>query len=244
VIEPTTEIPVTVAEGSAAEPKKITVTRNGPYMVSGSVALRDHNGQPIQTEETYRLCRCGGSANKPFCDGTHERKKFKGLEVAARGPIAMRRMAFQGKGVVIYDDRSICAHIGNCTDNLPAVFKLGLEPWIEPENSSAEKIADVIKTCPSGALSYALEDIPDPVEEQRPAAITASKNGPYFVTGGVKLESEDGAGYESRMRYTLCRCGGSGNKPLCDGTHWHIGFKASYPPEQVLTEDYGLAPRR
>jgi CDGSH-type Zn-finger protein len=236
--EPTTQGAATVDEDPVTtETKKITVTKDGPYMVSGSVSLRDHNGQPIEAEETYWMCRCGGSANKPFCDGTHERKRFKGPEVADRGPIAGRRTAYQGNGIVIYDDRSVCAHIGNCTDNLAAVFKLGTEPWIDPLGSTAQEVAGVVKTCPSGALSYALGNSADPVEMERPAAITASKDGPYFVTGDVKLESEDGSGYEGRVRYTLCRCGGSANKPFCDGTHWHIGFKASYPPKPAASEE-------
>ena len=45
------------------------------------------------------------------------------------------------------------------------------------------------------------------------------------VTGRIELKSSEGVSYETRARYTLCRCGGSKNKPYCDGTHWHIGFK-------------------
>jgi hypothetical protein len=82
-----------------------------------------------------------------------------------------------------------------------------------------------VGTCPSGALSYALEDSPHPVEEDRPSAVTVSKDGPYWVTGQISLEAADGSIYEVRSRFALCRCGGSKNKPFCDGTHWHIGFK-------------------
>jgi CDGSH-type Zn-finger protein len=204
----------------------IEVTRNGPYYVSGGVPVRDSAGQPLEAEDEYWLCRCGGSSSKPFCDGTHNRNSFDGTEVADRGPVAARRQAYPGEGVTIYDDRSICAHIGNCTDNLATVFKLGTEPWVEPAGESAAKIAEVVATCPSGALSYALGDPADPVEAERPTSVTASKNGPYFVTGSVRLQSPDGRPYEQRTRFTLCRCGGSKNKPFCDGTHWHIGFKA------------------
>lgn len=51
-------------------------------------------------------------------------------------------------------------------------------------------------------------------------------NGPYMVRGGPALiDAEQGEG-ASKEHYTLCRCGGSKNKPFCDGTHWHIGFEA------------------
>lgn len=225
VTEPVTEAPP-AGDSQPAHEKTITVTVNGPYEVNGSVPIRDSAGHPIEAEETYWMCRCGGSKSKPFCDGTHKKNGFMGEEVANRGPIASRRVAFRGNGVTIYDDRSICAHIGNCTDNLTAVFKLNTEPWVDPVGAEAGEIVSVVRTCPSGAVSYALGESEDPVEEERPAAITASKDGPYFVTGNISLQSEDGTGYEDRVRYTLCRCGGSKNKPFCDGTHWHIGFKA------------------
>ena len=63
----------------------VTVTKNGPYRVEGSIPLakqtiladdeggsRDWDqGDPIETATTYALCRCGQSSNKPFCDGSH-----------------------------------------------------------------------------------------------------------------------------------------------------------------------------
>ncbi len=60
------------------EPIRITVTKNGPLKVEGDLELYDAEGNPIQTPETTYLCRCGGSGNKPFCDGTHRRNNFQG----------------------------------------------------------------------------------------------------------------------------------------------------------------------
>lgn len=58
---------------------RITVRKNGPYHVQGRVVLVDHEGNEIPYEgEEIWLCRCGGSATKPFCDGTHRRIGFKG----------------------------------------------------------------------------------------------------------------------------------------------------------------------
>ena len=57
---------------------KITVTLNGPYQVDGPIKLVDEDGNefPVDEGESVWLCRCGGSSDKPFCDGTHRRKGF------------------------------------------------------------------------------------------------------------------------------------------------------------------------
>jgi CDGSH-type Zn-finger protein len=54
---------------------KITISPNGSYKVEGPMTLCDHEGTPIETREgkPFFLCRCGFSANKPFCDGAHKR---------------------------------------------------------------------------------------------------------------------------------------------------------------------------
>ncbi|MDA0798180.1 MAG: CDGSH iron-sulfur domain-containing protein [Chloroflexi bacterium] len=213
------------------EQPQISPTQDGPYRVTGSVPVRDPgNGNLAEGREGFILCRCGGSANKPFCDGTHRRNGFVGEEVADRAPTSTRREVFRAPGITIFDDRSICAHIGNCTDNLAQVFKLGQEPWIDPAGATPEAIANVINTCPSGALSYVLtEDAPaDGIgqEPERPQEVTPLKNGPYAVTGGISIVSPDGQTYEERDRCALCRCGGSTNKPFCSGAHWNNGFTA------------------
>ena len=65
-----------------------------------------------------------------------------------------------------------------------------------------------------------------PISGQGERLITASANGPYFVSGRVELRAE-GARPRDPERYALCRCGGSKNKPFCDGTHWAIRFDES-----------------
>ncbi len=64
----------------------ITPTENGPYKVEGPVQLTDVDGNPIPTPEgkPFFLCRCGGSENKPFCDGTHSRIGFQGAMEAVK----------------------------------------------------------------------------------------------------------------------------------------------------------------
>ena len=68
---------------------KITVRPNGPYRVEapeGTVELVDVNGNQFDLtgKPAFSLCRCGGSVNKPFCDGTHSKIGFQGAELAVK----------------------------------------------------------------------------------------------------------------------------------------------------------------
>ena len=65
----------------------IRLRKNGPYVVEGSdVRIVDWNGSPYTVaRQPAALCRCGASANKPFCDGTHSREGFQAAEAADAG---------------------------------------------------------------------------------------------------------------------------------------------------------------
>lgn len=65
---------------------KITVKPNGPYRVEGPVKLVDAEGHEwdLTGKPAFSLCRCGGSVNKPFCDGTHSKIGFQAAEAAVR----------------------------------------------------------------------------------------------------------------------------------------------------------------
>jgi len=55
----------------------VTPLPNGPYKVEGA-QLTDAEGEPVESKDTVFLCRCGHSANKPFCDGHHSKVDFQG----------------------------------------------------------------------------------------------------------------------------------------------------------------------
>jgi len=59
---------------------KIQVLKDAPYLITGEFQLVDERGNPIEgpKEKVVALCRCGGSATKPFCDGTHSALGFRG----------------------------------------------------------------------------------------------------------------------------------------------------------------------
>lgn len=55
----------------------IKVMPNGPIILNGKVEITDQKGKKISSEEMTAFCRCGASANKPFCDGSHQKINFK-----------------------------------------------------------------------------------------------------------------------------------------------------------------------
>jgi CDGSH-type Zn-finger protein len=220
---------------SEAAPE-IVVVVDGPYRVAGGVRLlrtaivttdlgepiRWDEGPDFEAGEPFELCRCGASARQPFCDRVCETNGFDGTETADRGPIAARRSSWDGDGVVLYDDQSLCTHAGFCRNRRTSVWGLATEAS-DPE--AREEFLAMVHRCPSGRLEAA--DAGDPARMSEPAfehSIGVEPNASYWVRGGIPVVSEDGTPYEVRNRQTLCRCGRSNNKPFCDGTHRRIGF--------------------
>jgi len=200
----------------------IEPTKNGPYSVKDLENFENSKGGKIQARPSMLLCRCGGSANKPFCDGTHAKIGFSGEKTGTGLPD--KRDDYKGKKITIHDNRSICAHSGFCTDGSPKVFKMGKEPWIDPDAEEAEAIIKTIKKCPSGALSYTIDNV-EHRDRESGLMIYVSRNGPYYVRGYIELKDIPLGEGASEEHYTLCRCGGSKNKPRCDGTHWDKKFR-------------------
>lgn len=200
----------------------IDCARNGPYIVKRMERLANSKGEALEAKKVMALCRCGGSANKPFCDGTHAKIAFSGENTADKG--ADRQDAYAGGEVTIQDNRFLCAHIGECTDNLAAVFRLGTEPWIDPDGADGQAIMETIRKCPSGALGYVFQGAAYQEEDGEPR-ITVSKDGPYFVRGDVALDDVAWSAGADKRRYALCRCGASATKPFCDGSHGRVEFQ-------------------
>jgi CDGSH-type Zn-finger protein len=213
----------------------IHVTRDGPYRVSGGVPLvrtaqvETEFGEPIgwaadaplDVGSMYELCRCGRSSTKPFCDGTHLVKPFGGEETADRGPRADRVRTFVGEGVVMTDDRTLCEHAGHCGDRFTDVWRM-IRDTADP--AVRERLQRMVSLCPSGSLEYAADIESPSVEPELQPSVAVVRDGPLWVRGGIPIEAADGSTYEVRNRVTLCRCGRSGNKPFCDGSHKHADF--------------------
>lgn len=206
---------------SSGKKPTITPMPDGPYLVKGLQNFSNQKGT-IEVKDTMALCRCGGSSNKPFCDGTHVKIGFSSAKLDGR--VEDKRENYVGKDITIHDNRGICAHAGYCTDGLPKVFRLNEEPWIHPDAASQIEIVATIKKCPSGALSYSINGVEHRDREGEPAIFVAP-NGPYVVSGGPELTDTERLEGTSTEHFTLCRCGGSKNKPFCDGTHWYNKFQ-------------------
>ena len=111
-------------------------------------SLENSRGDSIPVQETIALCRCGASANKPFCDGTHAKIGFESAKQTDGG--LDRRDDYAGKEITIHDNRGVCAHAGRCTDGLPRVWRMGTEPWIDPDGADIESIIETIRILPFG----------------------------------------------------------------------------------------------
>ncbi|OLE23852.1 MAG: hypothetical protein AUG44_20945, partial [Actinobacteria bacterium 13_1_20CM_3_71_11] len=168
--------------------------------------------------------------------GSHAQTGFTGAKDPKR--VADRRDTYRGLQVTILDNRGICAHSGFCTDRLSTAFHAGSEPFVTPSGARLDDLVSAVRSCPSGALSYAIDgtEARDQVDQDRPPAIEVSKDGPYRITGGIPLT--DGHGEPearntgaSLEHYSLCRCGQSQNKPFCSGMHWYVNFADPPPPE-------------
>lgn len=121
----------------------------------------------------------------------------------------------------------LCIHSKNCINGLPAVFDYSARPWINATAADSIALMNQVKKCPSGALSYykngeTAQQTEIAAEEQ---LVEIVKNGPLLVHGNLIVKNA--AGEETRKSgvTAFCRCGGSQNKPYCDGTHQKNAFQ-------------------
>jgi CDGSH-type Zn-finger protein len=224
----------------------IAIAKDGPYVVTGALPLTREaivvNAADESTDwtvletlsppERYFLCRCGQSARKPYCDGTHTRVGFDGSETASRAAYAEQAQVMEGPAVTLLDAEALCAFARFC-DRSGQVWSLVNEA---SSDSARDELIFQIGQCPSGrlvardqatgeaiepALTPSVVLVEDPYEEA---------SGPIYVRGGVEITGADGVAWETRNRVTLCRCGRSNTKPFCDGTHAHVHFKDESAP--------------
>ena len=116
----------------------IQAMTNGPYIVTNAENLINWLGEDIPAVPQMAFCRCGNSASKPFCDGTHARIDFTSQKDPKRVP--NRRDTYVGTAITILDNRGTCAHSGFCTDRLSSVFHAGEEPFAVPNGARMDEI--------------------------------------------------------------------------------------------------------
>ncbi|MGM5469640.1 (4Fe-4S)-binding protein [Flavobacteriaceae bacterium LMO-SS05] len=128
-----------------------------------------------------------------------------------------------GKVTVVWQAKK-CIHSGICFRGLPNVFQPKVRPWIKIEGASTEAIVNQVKACPSGALSYYMKAEGDETAEALETKIEVLSNGPLLIYGTLKVTHKDGQEEIKNKTTAFCRCGGSLNKPFCDGTHIKQNF--------------------
>jgi CDGSH-type Zn-finger protein len=223
-----------------AEPR-VVVSKNGPYLVSGSVPLSRQTivadqeggseqwreGAAFPAQQSYALCRCGHSATKPFCDGTHKKIGFDGTETASREPYHQQAQLTEGPALALSDVESLCAFARFCDPHGQVWSQVGRSDDAEVRATFVRQVND----CPSGRLVAWDRATGKPVEHHLPVSIGVIEDppegvsGPLWLRGGIPVTAADGYSYEVRNRVTLCRCGASRHKPFCDGTHAAIKFR-------------------
>lgn len=225
--------------------KKIVIKKNGPYAVRGGIPLVRKvpvvtvDGEPIawkvtqqiETEEPYFLCRCGRSNEKPFCDGSHKRTGFDGTENADIRSTSARQNILPGsENLIVKRDGYLCMDAGFCGNHLTNIPRLMTSSG---DINTRTQIIAMVEKCPSGSYTYRMPGDEADIEPDLPAQIAVVTEmtsegpimGPLWVTGNIRIERSDGQPLETRNRVTLCRCGLSSIKPLCDGEHRRMNVK-------------------
>lgn len=225
--------------GGSSKARRIRVEKNGPYHVEGDVPLVSKTqvvsefGEPLTwqkdgdlavSQEGYALCRCGKTGNPPFCDGSHH-TGFDGTEAAPTGPTRERGYQLPaGTHIFVGKDPVLCNLSGYCIMRSAAIQQLMGKT---DDTQVRALVMAMVERCPSGALTYSVERYGPDIEPDLPVQVAATTEitsdgpiaGPLWVTGRIPVERSDGEPLETRNRVTLCACGHSKCKPLCDGTH-------------------------
>ena len=133
-----------------------------------------------------------------------------------------------GEVTIVWQPK-MCIHSAKCwrgENSLPEVFNPAEKPWIKPEGASTDKIIQQVNNCPSGAISYFMNDEIEKSESSVSEIIAETvSNGPLLVYGNIIVKDSEGNKTQKNKVTAFCRCGASANKPYCDGSHVKINFQ-------------------
>ncbi len=237
-----------VMVGSTLAPSKfhITVTDEGPYLVYGAPPLFQQfiipdalgesmsyvEGQKFSTEkQPTALCRCGNSKNAPYCDSSHQHAHWDPRVTADQKSLIAGADIIEGEDLTLVDNGKYCVYARFCHPK-------GGTWRLTEESGDAEARKEAIRQaslCPSARLTaWGVED-EKPYELKFEPSLglledpSIGVSSGLWVKGGIMIQKENGESFEVRNRVVVCRCGGSHNKPFCDGTHaqrqWNDGLE-------------------
>ena len=212
---------------------KIIIKENGPYVIDSDIPLKEVDSIPEkhgnavlsyevtkdykEAKEGTRLCRCGHSLNKPYCDGHHAEIDFCGRELNDRKSYDEEAELLEGVVYDALDKDELCA-VGRFCDRNPNF-------WYSLDERDGEETLEMGCLCPSGRLTVLDKKTGEKIEPKLEKEIylvrdiPAGHLGPIHIRGGIEVVGSDGFSYEIRNRATLCRCGQSKNMPFCDASH-------------------------
>jgi uncharacterized Fe-S cluster protein YjdI len=135
--------------------------------------------------------------------------------------------------ITVYWRPAECIHATYCYSELIEVFNPRKRPWINMQGASTEEIIKIVNKCPTNALTYKWnKDIEKEdgmakasSEYEQKTEIKIMEDGPLIIKGNFKIIGTDGKEMKQMKVASICRCGQSGNKPFCDGTHKKTGVK-------------------
>lgn len=139
----------------------------------------------------------------------------------------MGEKTYTGKDIEVTFDLKRCIHAAECGRNLPSVFDVKQRPWVQPDEASADRVAEVVARCPSGALQFRRLDGGEQEAIPEQNTIRIMDKGPFVIHAQATLTDEKHQPLHEDTRLTLCRCGASANKPYCDNAHAESGFNDS-----------------
>lgn len=155
---------------------------------------------------------------------------------------------YRNKDITVYWKPSACIHASYCYRELIEVFDPSRRPWIDLNESTTERIIEVVNLCPTEALSWKwnddekneyvgsdqlnhirfrrpeLENEPEHPNEPEPVSVKVMVDGPIVLKGTFTLNYDGIKKEVNDSLVSICRCGVSDHMPFCDGKHRKIGF--------------------
>jgi uncharacterized Fe-S cluster protein YjdI len=145
--------------------------------------------------------------------------------------VERREIYAGGTCIVVKRDYSLCMEAGFCGNRFTNIQKMVKDT---ADTRVRSQIIAMIERCPSGSYTYSIDEGEADIEPDLPQQIAVATEitsdgpiaGPLWVTGNIPIERSDGQPLETRNRVTLCCCGLSKTKPLCDGSHRTLGTRS------------------
>jgi len=243
----TQNLQIQIGTKQAREGIYAEIMPKGPIMLHGAtpiiqqfimpdekgVSTSYQEGHSYPAKDVVALCRCGMSRNKPYCDGSHkgiDPDEIDLTETAVFEPELNSSELIQGPERSLSDDEKFCAFARFCD--------AGQRVWneVQSEGEAAKELTlQMTHHCPGGRLIVWDNQTQQPIETYENPSVSLIEDmrnqcsGPIMLRGGIPVKSSNGKYYEVRNRQALCRCGQSGNKPFCDGTHASMKFQDGLP---------------